>query len=316
MNPTFSVLVPIYNVDQYLEQCLDSLISQTLKNIQIICINDGSTDDSLSILNSYSNKDPRIEILNQTNKGYGFSLNRGMQYAKANYISIVEPDDFLALNTYESFYKDTQDYPQADIIKYAYWTFYKDFVAENIEPSNSASFSPPVKPFKISQYPQLLLYHPSIWSGIYKTVFLKENNLSFIEAPGAAWTDNPFFIASMCLAENIIWKNKKVYYYRQGHNTASSNLTDCKIPIMRLIDIFEFIRKNKILDFGILLCVYKRVFHYINIVREHKNYIPSEIEPLIQKVLKHIDSNIVYTELFSTQEQNILRKYNEEGKYL
>lgn len=316
MNPIFSVLIPVYNVDQYLEQCLDSLLNQTFKNIQIICINDGSTDNSFDILNKYLNKDSRIEILNQNNRGYGFSLNRGMQSAKADYISIVEPDDFLAPDTYESFYRDTQDYPQADIIKYAYWNFHKDFEDERIEPSNSASFAPPMKPFRISQYPQLLLYHPSIWSGIYKTIFLRENNLSFIEAPGAGWTDNPFFIASMCLAQNIIWQNKKFYYYRQGHITASSNLKDCTVPIMRLIDIFEFIEKNRILDFGILLCIYKRVFHYIDIVREHKNYVQNEIEPLIQKVLVYLDPNIVYTELFSTQEQNILRKYTEERKYI
>lgn len=239
-----------------------------------------------------------------------------MQYAKADYISIVEPDDFLHPEIYESFYKETQDYPQADIVKYAYWNFHKDATEEKIEPSNSSSFTPPEKPFKISQYPQLLLYHPSIWSGIYKTAFLKENKLSFIEAPGAAWTDNPFFIASMCLAQNIIWKNKKFYFYRQGHTTASSNLKNCKIPIMRLIDIFDFITQNKITDFGILLCVYKRVFHYIDIVREHKNYMPDEIEPLIQKVLEYLDSNIVYTELFSKQEQSILRKYTEERKYI
>ena len=316
MKPFFSVLVPVYNVDQYLEQCLKSLLNQTFKNLQIICINDGSTDNSLTILNNYSDKDPRIEILNQNNKGYGYSLNRGMQLVKANYISIVEPDDFIAAETYESFYNDTQEYPQADIIKYAYWNFHNDSAEKKIEPSNSSSFTPPVESFKISQYPQLLLYHPSIWSGIYKTEFLKENNLYFIEASGAAWTDNPFFIGSMCLAHNIIWRNKKYYYYRQGHLTASSTLTDCKVPIMSLLDIFEFIEKNEISDFGILLCVYKRVFHYIDIVCTHKNYFQNEIEPLIQKVLKHVDPNIVHTELFSRQEQQTLQKYTEERKYI
>lgn len=82
---------------------------------------------------------------------------------------------------------------------------------------------------------------------------------------------------------------------------------------MRLIDIFDFIEKNKITDFGILLCIYRRVFDYIHIVRGHKNYISDEIEPLIKKVLMHIDSNIVYTEFFSIQEQNILKEYTKEN---
>lgn len=316
MKPIFSILLPIYNVGEYLEQCLDSLLNQSFKDIQIICINDGSTDNSSDIINEYSYKDPRITILSHSNRGYGFSLNQGMQYVKADYVSIIEPDDFLDIDTYDSFYRETLAFPQADIIKYAYWNFYEDTSGRKIKPSNSSFLILPEKPFKVLQYPQLLLYHPSIWSCIYKTSFLKDNNISFIEAPGAGWTDNPFFIASMCLAQNIIWKNKKLYYYRQGHSTASSNLTDCRIPILRLIEIFDFVEKNKITDFGILLCIYKRVFHYINIVREHKNYISSEIEPLIQKVLKHIDSNIVYTELFSTQEQNILKEYTKEKRYL
>lgn len=316
MKPFFSIIIPVYNVGQYLEQCLESLVNQSFKNIQIICINDGSTDNSSDILNAYSYMDSRIRVLNQSNRGYGFSINRGMQYVEADYVSIIEPDDYLNLDTYDSFYSEILAFPQADIIKYAYWNFHEDISGKKTEPSNSSFFTLPEKPFKISKYPQLLLYHPSIWSCIYKTSFLKENNLSFIEAPGAGWTDNPFFIASMCLAQNIIWKNKKYYYYRQGHSTASSNLIDCKIPVLRLIDIFDFIEKNKITDFGILLCIYKRVFHYINIVRDHKNYISAEIEPLIQKVLSHIDSNIVYTELFSTQEQNILKEYAKEKEYL
>lgn len=312
MVPSFSVLVPIYNVGQYLKQCLDSLINQTLENIQIICINDGSTDNCSSILEEYSKSDPRINVLNQENSGYGFSLNRGLQYVQADYISIIEPDDFLETNAYELFYKDIQDYPEADIVKYAYWNFYENSMGKAITPSSSASIALPEKTFKIFQYPQLLLYHPSIWSCVYKTKFIKENQLSFIEAPGAAWTDNPFFIASMCLARNILWKNNKVYYYRQNHITASSNLVDCQIPIRRLIEIFDFLKEYNIDDFGILLCIYKRVFHYINIVRDHDNYRQIEIEPLIKKILKQLDPNIVYTELFSIHEQNILREFFKE----
>ncbi|MBD5513726.1 MAG: glycosyltransferase [Lachnospiraceae bacterium] len=314
MVPFFSILIPVYNVEQYLEQCLDSLLNQTLENIQIICINDGSRDSCSSILSKYSHRDSRITVLNQKNSGYGFSLNRGLQHVQANYISIVEPDDFLAANAYELFYKDTQDFPQADIIKYAYWNFYENDTSKKTEPSNSSFLTLPEKTFKISQYPQLLLYHPSIWSCVYKTNFIKENRISFVEAPGAAWTDNPFFIASMCLAHNILWRNQMVYYYRQGHTTASSNLVDCQIPIRRLIEIFDFLEKYNIDDFGILLCIYKRVFHYINIVQNHNNYRREEMEPLIRQVLGQLDSNIVYTELFSTQEQNILQNFfNEKG---
>lgn len=297
----------------YLVKCLDSLVNQTFRNIQIICINDGSSDACSLILNNYSQKDSRICLINQENRGYGATLNTGMQYVQADYISIVEPDDFLSLNTYDSFYTEIKKYPQADIIKYAYWDYKIQSGKERISPSNSAQLSLSDKPFKITQYPQLLWYHPSIWSCVYKTSFLQRNHLKFVEAPGAGWTDNPFFISSMCLAKSILWRNYKFYYYRQGHATSSSNLMDCKIPVLRLIDILDFLEKNKIMDFGVLSYVYKRVFSYINIVRNNEYYRENEIEPLIQKVLIRLDTSVVDTDFFSSQEKNILLEYTKEG---
>lgn len=308
MKPFFSILVPIYNVEMYLEQCLDSLVNQTFKNIQIICINDGSLDGCSLIINNYSQKDSRICLINQKNKGYGAALNNGMQYVQADYVSIVEPDDFLSLDTYDSYYKEIRKCPQVDIIKYAYWNYNIQSEEKRVSSSNSAQLSLPDKPFKITQYPQLLWYHPSIWSCVYKTSFLQKNNLRFVEAPGAGWTDNPFFVSSMCLAKSILWKNYKFYYYRQGHTTSSSNLRDCRIPILRLMDILDFLENNNILDFGVVAYIYKRAFSYINIVRNNEYYKEDEIEPLIQKVLLRLDANVVNTDFFCSQEKSILLK--------
>ncbi len=312
MKPFFSILVPIYNVEIYLAQCLDSLVNQSFKDVQIICINDGSLDSCPQILNCYSQKDSRICLVNQENKGYGAALNHGMQYVQADYVSIVEPDDFLSLNTYDSFYTEIKRYPQADIIKYAYWNYNIQSREEMISPSSSAQLSLPDKPFKITRYPQLLCYHPSIWSCVYRTSFLQENNLRFVEAPGAGWTDNPFFISSMCLAKNILWRNHKFYYYRQGHATSSSNLKDCRIPVLRLIDILDFLEDYNIMDFGVISYIYKRAFNYINIVCNNKYYKKNEIEPLIRKVLLRLDANVVNTDFFCLQEKSILLECAKE----
>lgn len=312
MKPFFSILVPIYNVEPYLAQCLESLLNQTFKDIRIICINDGSLDKCSLILNDYSQKDSRICLINQENKGYGAALNNGLQYVQSDYVSIVEPDDFLSLNAYNSFYMQIKKYPQADIIKYAYWNYNMQSEGKEITPSNSSQLYLPDKPFKITQYPQLLWHHPSIWSCVYKTSFLQENSLRFVEAPGAGWTDNPFFISSMCLAKEILWRNYKFYYYRQGHTTASSNLKDCRIPILRLIDILDFLENYNIIDFGVVSYIYKRAFSYINIVRNHKYYKKDEIEPLIQKVLFRLDVNVVNTDFFCSQEKNILLECTKE----
>lgn len=123
MGKAVSILVPIYNVERYLEKCLNSLISQTLKNIEIICINDGSTDNSLAIIKKYAQKDSRIVIINKKNTGYGDSMNQGLKRAKGEYIGIVESDDFVDKKMFEVLYNMALQY-KADIVKssfYQYW---------------------------------------------------------------------------------------------------------------------------------------------------------------------------------------------------
>ena len=90
--PKLSVLVPIYNVEKYLSVCLDSLINQTLTDIEIICIDDGSTDSSSKILKEYQQKDKRIRVITQENSGYGSAMNCGLILAEGEYIGILESD--------------------------------------------------------------------------------------------------------------------------------------------------------------------------------------------------------------------------------
>ena len=99
--PKVSVIIPVYNVEKYLAQCLDSVINQTLKDIEIICINDGSTDDSLKILQDYAKKDDRIKVINQDNMGVSVARNKGIKSAKGEFICFVDADDFLQPDTCE-----------------------------------------------------------------------------------------------------------------------------------------------------------------------------------------------------------------------
>ena len=104
MNPLVSVIMPIYNVEKYLVQSLLSVLRQTLKDIEIICVNDGSTDRSLEILNYFAQKDQRIKIINIENSGYGHAMNVGIEHSSGKYIGIVEPDDYIKENMYEYLY--------------------------------------------------------------------------------------------------------------------------------------------------------------------------------------------------------------------
>ena len=103
--PKVSIIVPIYNVEEYLVKCLDSLVNQTLKEIEIICINDGSTDNSLEILKAYAQKDDRITVINKKNSGVSDARNTGLEMANGEYVMFVDSDDYLEIQTCQSIYE-------------------------------------------------------------------------------------------------------------------------------------------------------------------------------------------------------------------
>ena len=120
MAPKVSILVPCYNVEKYLPQCLDSIVNQTLKDIEIIAINDGSTDSTLDIIKQYAKKDKRFVIIDKKNEGYGKSMNRGLDAATGEYIGIVESDDWVEPDAFETLYNmaklNDADIAKADFV--------------------------------------------------------------------------------------------------------------------------------------------------------------------------------------------------------
>ena len=101
MEPKVSVILPVYNVGKYLRQCMDSIVGQTLQEIEVICIDDGSADDSPQILQAYAKKDPRIKVVCQQNQGAGAARNRGLSMARGEYLSFLDSDDFFETNMLE-----------------------------------------------------------------------------------------------------------------------------------------------------------------------------------------------------------------------
>ncbi|MBQ2406037.1 MAG: glycosyltransferase, partial [Lachnospiraceae bacterium] len=117
-----SIIVPVCNVERYLSECLDSVIHQTLDDIEIICVNDGSTDNSLKILREYEKKDARIKVVTKDNSGYGNTMNVGIDAAKGKYIGIVESDDYVEKNMFERLYETAELY-QSEIVKSDHYIF-------------------------------------------------------------------------------------------------------------------------------------------------------------------------------------------------
>lgn len=213
-----SVVVPVYNVEKYLKECIDSIINQTLEDIEIICVNDGSTDSSLDILNDYAKKDSRIIVINKSNSGYGHTMNMGLNAATGEYIGIIESDDFADKNMFEDLYKLAKEY-DADIVKgdwYNYWSKNK-FARKN----NRISSAKALKLTNSKQDKSLLRINPSVWSAIYKKKFLNKYNIRFLETPGASYQDLAFSFKVFALAEKLILTDKAYLYYRQDNMNSS-----------------------------------------------------------------------------------------------
>ena len=213
-----SVVVPVYNVEKYLKECIDSIINQTLEDIEIICVNDGSTDSSLEILNDYAKKDSRIIVINKSNSGYGHTMNMGLNAATGEYVGIIESDDFADKNMFEDLYKLAKEY-YADIVKgdwYNYWSKNK-FARKN----NRISSAKTLKLTNSKQDKSLLRINPSVWSAIYKKEFLNKYNIRFLETPGASYQDLAFSFKIFALAERVILTDKAYLYYRQDNMNSS-----------------------------------------------------------------------------------------------
>lgn len=171
-----SIIVPVYNIEKYLAKCLDSLINQTLKEIEIICVNDGSTDNSAEILNEYAQKDSRIRIINQENAGLSAARNTGINNANGEYIGYVDSDDWVDLNFYENLYNAAKE-NNADIavagIKRVGGEDYKEKVFLKFEKTTTTENTD--EKFRLCDIPD----KSYVWNKIYKLSEIKEHSLYF-----------------------------------------------------------------------------------------------------------------------------------------
>lgn len=218
-SPVVSILVPCYNVSRYLKECLDTIIHQTYPYLEIICINDGSTDNTLDIIESYAQHDSRIRIINKPNSGYGASMNQGLDMATGEFIGIVESDDFVELDMVAILLKEAID-KDLDISRGAYFryctaTHINELVSEKYIEKNTV-FEPLKK--------QNLFYQaPSIWAALYKRSFLNNNRIRFLETPGASYQDTSFAFKTKACCRRFSMIDKGLLHYRIDNESSSSN---------------------------------------------------------------------------------------------
>lgn len=228
MRPAVSILVPICNVQRYLRDCIGSLVNQTLHDIEIILINDGSTDDSLSIVREFERRDSRIVVIDKPNSGYGDSMNQGLALATGEYVGIVESDDFAAPEMFERLY-DAAKRHDADVVKsnfYAFSSTGED--GEHEELVENLAGCPYDTVFRPVDSQTVFLCRPAIWSGIYRRSFLEENEVRFLSTPGASFQDTGFCFKLLYAAERVYLLKSGYLRYRVD-NDGSSVKSQAKI---------------------------------------------------------------------------------------
>lgn len=213
-----SVIMPIYNPGSFLLESLGSVLKQSYKDIEIICVNDGSTDDSLALLKQYQANDDRIKIIDKSNSGYGNTMNYGLKSARGKYIAILEPDDFIDELMYEDLLNIAIE-NDADVVKSNYF----EYTTKN----NKSNFFEVLenKPYDriTSAYENdwIMYMRPCIWSAIYRRSMLVENNIVFNETPGASYQDTAFAFKVWTVAKRVVFTKKAYLHYRTDNDNSS-----------------------------------------------------------------------------------------------
>ncbi len=223
--PQISIILPCLNMANYIKECLDSIIFHSLFSIEILVIDAGSTDGTLDILQSYTDRDSRIKIIHSKKKSYGYQVNLGVALATGEYIGIVDADDRIDPEMYEILYYIAIE-TEADYVKGTARMFYRI--------ADKEDYSLPILQFPEKEYgqkgiieicpnqmPQLLTMDNFLWGGIYRRDFIKKFKLH--ESPGAAFQDLGGLLQTQMNARKGIYISKCVYEYRQDNVNASIN---------------------------------------------------------------------------------------------
>lgn len=270
-NPLISVIVPIYNVEKYLKKCIDSIIEQTYSELEIILVNDGSTDQSLSVCESY--QDERIKIVNKVNGGLSSARNAGLEVARGAYIFFLDSDDWIEKNCIE-YLLNTLIQTEVDIVQCG-------FILTTTE-----DMTVPKKEEKILIYDNiqaLKVFHDKVntitWNKLYKASIFKD-----IRFPhGKIHEDHFTTYKAIYAAQKIAVSSRVLIYYRQRPNSIMSTKYNVKrLHIVEAVqEKLKFMKKlgNQEL-YNITLKEYEYVI--INAFEEHKKYLPNDEENLLK----------------------------------
>lgn len=286
--PEVTVIISAYNTEKYIAECLESAITQTFEDIEIICVNDGSTDHTLDIMEEYARKDSRIRIISKDNTGYGHSMNIGIDQASGRYVVFLESDDYILPTMCERMYQVCEQH-ELEIVKCDFYRFFSraDRVCKRYyRASYHASYDDCYgKIFSAREDARVFLTPMYTWTCMYRRDYLNKYNIRHNETPGASYQDNGFWFQSLMYCQRIYLLNEAFYMYRQDNPVSSMHSRD---KVHAFSDEYAFIRE-KIADYvgdrGKLLkiCAYFNLHHNFNsLLRVDEDYIMELIELIVK----------------------------------
>jgi glycosyltransferase involved in cell wall biosynthesis len=216
--PKVSIVVPIYNSEKWLDECISSLSNQTIKDIEIICVNDGSTDHSADIIADHAQKDPRIRVITQKNQGVAAARNRGLELARGEFVAFVDSDDFVDSDCYKKAYIDATN-TEADITAFGY----------NIFNSNGVKRRHTLRKIQYDDALEAWFSErggrPFIWNKLFRKAFLEETGVKFEK--GISFNEDVFFqFRVFARAKKVAFIPDKLYFYRTENKKSLSRGTD------------------------------------------------------------------------------------------
>ncbi|HEF3154894.1 TPA: glycosyltransferase family 2 protein [Campylobacter jejuni] len=238
-NPKISIVVPSLNSIEYIHECIDSILKQTLKDIEIICVDAGSNDGTFEVLREYEKVDSRLKVIISDKKSYGYQINLGIKEAKGEYLGIVESDDCIKENMYENLYSIAKE-KKCDIVKGDMLNFWdrEERIYEYRLLNWTETLYNKILNFSIDKR---ILTESNIMnpSGIHKLDFIKKYNILCNETPGSAFQDTGFWFQLQVLASSIFLIKEAYYYYRQDNVNSSCN---SRAKVYCICDEYDYIR--------------------------------------------------------------------------
>lgn len=291
-----SVIIPCYNTERFLDQALTSAEQNSRVELEIIVLNDGSTDGSLKIMEDHAARDPRVKVIDKKNQGYGATVNRGIREATGTYIAILEPDDWVKPRMYDDLFAFACTFDELpDIVKTPYWRVWMPTTPKErlLHCSYYKRINPPQQPFTLSECPRIVQHHPSIWSALYKKSFLDDFDIRLKEVPGAGWVDNPFLFETMCQARSIVYLDRPYYCYREDLPGSSSATRVLALSLERWQDMADVVDKYTPDDFGIRCALTVIGFRYAGEAIGRGALEDPELKPMLRDVFKRMDPKAI-----------------------